>query len=131
MTANERIVLFDGVCNLCNGWVRFILRHDRHRRFKLAPLQSPAGEALLERHRLGNADSIVLIEDGAAFARSSAVVRILRRLPFPWNLGWLGWIVPRPLRDAIYSWVGRNRYRWFGRLDRCPVPGSDIADRFL
>ena len=127
------VILFDGVCNLCNGWARFVIRHDRRRCFRLAAMQTPAGAALLERHGLGKrvGESVVLIEEGSAFTRSSAVLRMLRRLPFPWSLAVVGWIVPRPLRDALYDWVAHNRYRWFGRREICMVPNPREADRFL
>ena len=125
----DPIVLFDGVCNLCNGAVRFILARDPRARFRFASLQSEAARRLLG----GDppAETIVLIEAGKTHTRSTAALRIARLLRFPWPL-WYGWIVvPRPLRDGVYDWVARHRYRWFGRRDTCMVPTPELRDRFL
>ncbi|MEE8583248.1 MAG: DCC1-like thiol-disulfide oxidoreductase family protein, partial [Acidobacteriota bacterium] len=111
------IVLFDGVCNMCNWTVQFILRRDRRERFLFAPLQSEKGRELLQRHRLppDQLDSIVLVEAGRAFTSSSAALRIARGLPGLWPLLYGFIAVPRFIRDAVYDWIARNRYRWFGR----------------
>ena len=127
------ILLFDGVCNLCNGLVGFILRNDPRRRFRFASLQSPAGQALLARHGLPTADldSVVLIEGGRAFTRSTAVLRIARRMGYLWPLAFVFILIPRPLRDLCYKWVGKNRYRMFGRREACMLPTPDLKARFL
>jgi predicted DCC family thiol-disulfide oxidoreductase YuxK len=131
--AAQRIVLFDGVCNLCNDTVRFVLARDLEGRFKFAPLQSGAGRALLTKYGL-SADllgTVVLIEDGRAFERSDAALRIAAGLGGAWlALGALR-LVPRPLRDALYDWIARNRYRWFGRREECALPTPDQRHRFL
>lgn len=127
------ILLFDGVCNLCNAWVTFVLRREREARLRFASLQSRTGRALVERFGLDPdaLDSVVLIEDGAAHVRTAAVLRVVRRLKAPWC--WLGAvrICPRPVRDLAYRLVARGRYRVFGRRDSCPAPRPEHQARFL
>lgn len=127
------VVLFDGVCNLCNTTVRFLLRRDRRRVFRFAPLQSTAGRELLERHGLDPEafDSVVLLEGGRPFLKSDAALRMVAHLPGLWP--WLGGlrVVPRPLRDRLYDLVARHRYRWFGRQEVCALPDPEERDRFL
>lgn len=128
------IVLFDGVCNLCNGVVRFTIEHDPDGRFRFAPLQEPAGERLLAEHGIetDRMDTFVLIEDGEAYTRSEAAVRLLQGLGGGWGLlGRVLGLVPRFLRDLGYRLVARSRYRVFGRQDTCMVPGPEVRDRFL
>jgi predicted DCC family thiol-disulfide oxidoreductase YuxK len=134
-TAGVRaVVLFDGVCNLCNSAVWFLIVHDVFRRLRFAPLQSDAGCALLARHGMtaDATDTFVVIERGRALTRSDAALAVTRHLPPPW--GWaalaLRWL-PRGWRDAVYACVARRRYRWFGRRDTCMVPGKDLRDRFI
>ncbi|MFM7321258.1 MAG: thiol-disulfide oxidoreductase DCC family protein [Armatimonadota bacterium] len=126
------IVLFDGVCNLCDAAVRFIHRHDPTGRFRFAALQSPVGRALRERYGLpGTLDSIVLIASDQASARSTAALRIASGLRFPVRLLAAFLIVPASLRDPVYDWIARNRYRWFGRKDVCGLPPAGLRERFL
>lgn len=133
-TAGKGVVLFDGVCNLCNGAVNFIITRDPQARFRFAALQSPVGAALLADHGLavhGEPDTLYLVEGGLLYARSTAALRIARRLRGAWPLLALLLVVPRPVRDAVYSWVARHRYRWFGRADTCRVPTPELKARFL
>ncbi len=132
-SAAETIVLFDGVCNLCNGSVQFLLRRDRRRRFRFAALQSAAGQALLGEYGLPTQSlpTIVVLEGGRARVRSDAALHLARRLPWPWPALAVFRILPRPLRDALYTFVARHRYRWFGRTESCMLPTPDVADRFL
>ncbi|HEV2733553.1 MAG TPA: thiol-disulfide oxidoreductase DCC family protein [Longimicrobiaceae bacterium] len=127
------VVLFDGVCNLCNGSVQFIVRHDPAGRFRFASLQSEAGRALLRRHGLDPEDlfSVILVEDGRAHSRSDAALRIAGGLSGGWRAAGGLRVVPRPLRDLVYGWVARNRYRWFGRRDACMIPTPELRGRFL
>jgi predicted DCC family thiol-disulfide oxidoreductase YuxK len=127
------VVLFDGVCNLCNGSVQFIIRHDPAGRFRFASLQSEAGQALLRRHGLDPEDlfSVILVEDGRAHSRSDAALRIAAGLSGGWRAAGALRVVPRPLRDLVYGWVARNRYRWFGRQDACMIPTPELRGRFL
>jgi predicted DCC family thiol-disulfide oxidoreductase YuxK len=127
------VVLFDGVCNLCNGAVRFVVRHDRRGRFRFASLQSEAGQALLRRHGLDPADlfSVVLVDGGRVTTRSDAALDVARGLGGAWRAAGLLRAVPRPVRDRVYDWVARNRYRWFGRRDACMLPSPELRARFL
>jgi len=127
------VVLFDGVCNLCNGFVRFVIARDTRTRFAFASLQSEAAARLLARTPLADhaGETIVLLDKDRAFTKSAAALRIARDLTFPWNLAYAFVAVPRPLRDWIYDLVARNRYRWFGKQDVCMVPTPELRRRFL
>jgi predicted DCC family thiol-disulfide oxidoreductase YuxK len=127
------VILFDGVCNLCNGFVQFVIARDSAARFRFASLQSNAASKLLDRHRVTTLlpDSIVLVEDDRVFTRSSAALRIAGGLGFPWSLAYAGIAVPKPLRDALYDLVARHRYRWFGKRDVCMIPTPELRARFL
>lgn len=123
------IILFDGVCNLCNGAVRFVIDHDPDAHFAFAPLQSEAAAALQgpEDRKLG---SIVLLEHGQRFTHSTAALRVARRLRGVWPL-YAFILVPGPLRDRVYTWIAGNRYRWFGKTDACRLPTPELKRRFL
>jgi len=127
------VILFDGVCNLCNGAVNFVIDHDDAAYFKLAALQSEEAKPLLQRHGLvaEALDSIVLIENGRFYRRSGAVLRIAARLGAPWSWARALLAVPRPLRDAVYDWVASRRDDWFGKRDQCRVPTPELQARFL
>lgn len=127
------VILFDGHCALCHGFVRFVLRRDREGVFRFAALESEAGRALRAEHGLppGDSDTVVVIADGRAFLRSDAVVAVAARLAWPWRaLRWTAW-VPRAWREAAYRWVARRRFRWRPRMETCPVPPPAWRDRFL
>lgn len=129
------IVLFDGVCNLCSGSVRFILERDPDAYFRFASIQSDAGVELMRKHDIalpeGDPSSIVVVEDGRAYQRSTAALRIVKHLKMPWKLLYGFVVFPRFLRDAVYDFVARNRYRWFGKKDVCMVPTPELRARFL
>lgn len=127
------VIVFDGVCNLCNAAVDFVIRRDRGRRFLFASNQSEAGRALLESHGLDPADlrTIYLVEDGRVTDRSTAALRIARGLSGPWKLASGFLVVPRPLRDPVYKLIAHNRYRLFGRRETCRLPTADERARFL
>jgi predicted DCC family thiol-disulfide oxidoreductase YuxK len=126
------IVLFDGVCNFCNGAVNFIIRHDPGGRFKFAPLQSTIGEEMRLEFGVGkDVDSIVLIEDREAFTHSDAALRILRGLGGIWSIGYAFMIIPKPIRDRFYRLFARYRYSLFGKREVCMVPTPDVKSRFL
>ncbi len=133
METAHPIVLFDDVCNLCNGSVQLILRHDPAGRFRFASLQSPAGQELLGRLGIdpGAMDSVILVEGDRWFKESDAALRIARRLSGPWKMLWALRVIPRPLRDGLYRLVARNRYRWFGRQETCWLPTPELRERFL
>jgi predicted DCC family thiol-disulfide oxidoreductase YuxK len=127
------ILLFDGECNLCNGSVQWILKHDHKAYFKFASLQSPTGQKYLSAFNLpqGSLDTTVLIDENQVFTYSDAPLQVLRKLGFPWSLCVTLSIVPRFLRDGVYRWVARNRYRWFGKSAQCWLPRPEWKDRFL
>jgi predicted DCC family thiol-disulfide oxidoreductase YuxK len=129
----EAIVLFDGVCNLCNGLVNFVIDRDPRGRMKFAALQSEAGQELLAEHGLSttDVDTMVFIAGGRAYTRSSAALRMFGKLRMPWPLLLPLLVVPPPLRNLVYRFVARNRYRWFGRREECRVPTPELKQRFL
>lgn len=129
---HDRVVLFDGECNLCDATVDRLLRLDRRRRLRFGALQSERGRELLERHG-GSADmeSIVYLRDGELLERSSAALHIARDLGGIPTLAFALVVVPPFIRDRVYDWVARNRYRWFGRRDTCRVPTPGERARFL
>ncbi len=137
--ANGAIVLFDGVCNLCNGAVQFILDRDRAARFRFASLQSERGRAILREHGVplpeGDPDTILLVEEGPGGARvsshSTAALRIARHLSFPWFLGYASIVAPRVVRDVVYRFIAKNRYRWFGKTNECRIPTPELRARML
>jgi predicted DCC family thiol-disulfide oxidoreductase YuxK len=126
-------ILFDGVCNLCERSVLFVIERDRAAYFRLASLQSEAGERIAQQHGIDAAalESIVLIEDGRVWRQSDAALRIARKLDGAWPLLALLQVVPRFIRDRVYARVAANRYRWFGRKDSCMVPTPELRARFL
>lgn len=132
-TAEHPVILFDGVCNLCNGLVRFIIRRDPKGRYRFASLQSDAGRTLLAAHGLADLDldSMALIENGRAHVRSDAALRVFRSLSGLWPVFSIGLILPRFIRDAAYEFIAKRRYRWFGKRDQCMVPTPEQAARFL
>jgi predicted DCC family thiol-disulfide oxidoreductase YuxK len=126
------IVVFDGVCNLCNGLVRFVAANDPAGRFHFATLQSPEGQSLLAATGgAPQADSVVLFDYGRRYERSDAALYLALGLRQPWPLAFAFILIPRALRDAAYEWVARNRYRWFGRQATCPLPSPALRARFL
>lgn len=133
--ATHPVVLFDGVCNLCNSSVQFIIDRDPKGTLRFASLQSEAAAKLLRQHDLtppeGDPDSILLVEDGAVYSHSSAALRIARRLSGVWSVLYVFMLVPRPLRDLVYRFIARNRYRWFGKSEMCRVPTPELRERFL
>ncbi len=132
--ANGRsIVLFDGVCNLCNGAVDFIIRRDRQQKFLFASLQSAQGQQLLNHFQLPakQYESMVLLKKGKLYQRSSAALEIARELPGGWPLLHHFMVVPAKLRDAVYNFIARNRYSFFGKSETCRLPTPEERTRFL
>ncbi len=130
----KAIVLFDGVCNLCSRSVQFIIKHDPGAYFLFASLQSEAGKALLQQYHFpeqASPESLVLIENGRAWRYSGAALRITRKLNSWHRLLYPFIILPAFLRDQVYQWVARNRYRWFGRRESCWLPAPEWEQRFL
>ena len=127
------IVLFDGVCNFCDASVNWIIRRDERGHFRFAALQSDAGTALQERYGTDPTalDTLVLVEDGRVYVKSTAALRIVRRLRSRWRALYALVAVPRPVRDFAYDWFARRRYRWFGKREECMVPSPEVRERFL
>ena len=127
------ILLFDGVCNLCDRSVQFVLDHESAGTFRFASLQSEVAGRLLERCGVADVsmDSVVLVEDGKCHVRSEAAWRVAARLDAPWRWMALGRWVPRGIRDRLYDAVARRRYRWFGTRDECRLPEPGVRERFL
>lgn len=127
------VLLFDGVCNLCNASVQWILKRDHKAQFRFAALQSEFGQQILQKHGLKQEhfDTVVLSVGDQIFLRSDAPLEIVRRLGGFWKLFYLFKVLPRPLRDALYNFVARNRYRWFGQTAECMLPRPEWKGRFL
>ena len=130
---NKSIILFDGVCNLCNNSVKFIIKRDKKKRFLFTSLQSDAARDILLQFQLKNSemDSIILIENGKFYQRSTAILKIIRHLPYPWKLSYGLIVIPRFIRDLMYRIIARKRYKWFGKRDTCIVPTKELKNRFL
>lgn len=127
------VLLFDGVCNLCNGFVQFIVKRDPEAKIHFTSLQSDVAKSILRKHQLPteHLHSVVFVQDGIAHTQSSAGLRVLKTLGFPWSLFYLFIIFPKGLRDAVYDWIAVNRYRWFGKQESCMIPDADLSKRFL
>ena len=127
------LIVFDGVCALCSGFVRFVLRHDKAGRFRFLAAQSDLATTLYRHYGLATDiwETNLLIQDGRLFVRSEAAIEIIRQFGGAWRgIGWLR-LIPRPLRDWFYDRIAGNRYRWFGRHDLCLIPEPGQAERFL
>lgn len=129
---NSHIILFDGLCKLCSGFMQFIYKRDKEAAFKFAWLQDDKSKEILDWLELPgeNFDTIVYIESGRAFFKSTAFLKIVRNLSFPWPILSVGYILPWFLRDMVYDFVAKNRYRWFGKKEACLVPTGKLLKRF-
>lgn len=127
------VVLFDGVCNLCNGSVIFIIRHDAKSKFKFASLQSEYGVEQMDKFNLplSELNSVLLVKDNRLFQKSNAALEIASMLDGIWPILYVFKIVPRFIRDFVYDWIARNRYRWFGKKEACMIPTPDMRARFI
>jgi predicted DCC family thiol-disulfide oxidoreductase YuxK len=132
-TLPENIVIFDGVCNLCEFSVNFILERDTAGQFYFTPAQSPLGASLLKRFGINTSrlDTVVFVRDGLAFTRSAAAIEIASKLDNPWNLLTVFQVVPEPLRDILYDMIAQNRYQLFGKKEACMLPSEALRKRFL
>ncbi|MBN2426425.1 MAG: thiol-disulfide oxidoreductase DCC family protein [Calditrichaceae bacterium] len=127
------VVIFDGICNLCSGFMRFVYKRDKNERFKFAWIQSEQGKALLRRYGISKdkIDTIIYIDHNRVYTKSTAFLRIVKYLNYPWPLLQAGYLIPVYFRDKLYDWVAQNRYRWFGKKDSCIITNGEIGDRFL
>lgn len=125
MADEELVLLFDGVCNVCSGSVAFILKRDREAKFKFAHLQSQYAQDILNKHQINQQDaleSMVFLVNGQPYLKSTAALEIAKRLPMPYPLFAVGYIVPKFIRDKMYEYFGEHRYKWFGKKEACWVP---------
>ncbi|MDX8467675.1 DCC1-like thiol-disulfide oxidoreductase family protein [Mesorhizobium sp. VK23B] len=131
--ADQPLIVFDGVCVFCSGFIQLIVRLDRKKRFRFATAQSPFGEALFREHGLptGNYETNLAIIDGAAFTKLDSFVAVMAALGWPWRAARMLLILPRPLRDWLYDRVARNRYALFGRKDNCEIPSAELRQRLI
>jgi len=128
----EPVILYDGVCNLCNASVRFIMKYEQKPHYRFAPLQGKFATGIRHKYSLPeDADSVVLIENNRVYTASTAALKIARSLKVPWR--WLVFfeVLPVSLRDHFYHWIARNRYRWFGKKEFCEIPAQETAHRFM
>ncbi|GKV68479.1 hypothetical protein NCCP2716_09770 [Sporosarcina sp. NCCP-2716] len=129
----KRVILFDGECNFCDASVQFIIKRDPYEYFQFAALKSETGEQLAKEYGIpGDVDSMVLIENGKTYMKSGAALRIAKKLDGLWHLAFLFILVPAPIRDAVYDFVARNRYKWFGKKEEaCMLPSPAERKRFI
>jgi len=131
---NTSIILFDGVCNLCNNSVQFVLKHDKNKNFLFASLQSDAASNILlqlNKKSFKNFDSIVLVENEQLFFKSTGALKIAKNLNGFIKILYVFIIIPKPIRDYLYDFIAKNRYKWFGKKSSCMIPKKEFSDRFL
>jgi len=133
MQSDTAVIFFDGVCNLCNSSVNFIIDRDSNRYFRYSALQSEAGQRFLNKHGLNatDFDSIVLFEDGQIFQKSTAALRIARKLDGLYPIFYAFIVIPVKIRDFFYNLIAKNRYKWFGRRNECRIPTPELKSLFL
>jgi len=131
--ADSYIILFDGVCNLCNSAVTFVIQRDPKNHFLFAPLQSAAGDRLVKQYKIDTTtvDSIILIKNNTAYAKSSAALRIAQSLSGAWPVFSIFLIIPRFIRNWVYDYIAKNRYKWYGKKDACMIPTPELKAKFL
>lgn len=129
----QSVILFDGVCNLCNGFVQFIIKRDQQQKFKFASLQSDFAGKELSKYGLNNQkmNTVFLLENGKIYSRSTAALRILKQLNGLWPMFYVFIIFPAFIRNWIYNLIAKNRYKWFGKQDSCMIPSPELQHRFL
>ncbi|MBV4356945.1 thiol-disulfide oxidoreductase DCC family protein [Pinibacter aurantiacus] len=129
---NNPVILFDGVCNLCNSSVQFVIKRDKQNRFQFASLQSDFGQRILSQHNLSSSDfnSFLLFENDKLFTKSTGALKVLSQLQ-NWRWSTIFLFIPKFIRDAVYSFIARNRYRWFGKREACWVPTPELKAKFL
>lgn len=130
---DKKIILFDGVCNLCNSSITFVIKHDPNDLFRYAPLQSNIGKSLLEKHQIDpeKVDSIILVDQEKAYIKSSAALHIARSLSGAYPLLAIFLIIPAFLRNLVYDYIARNRYKWYGKKESCMIPTPALKAKFL
>lgn len=133
VTANDKVILFDGVCKLCHGWARFLIKYDKKRVFKLATVQSKHGQAILKYfdRSIDEFNTMLLIDGNIAYDKSNAFFQVIKKLPYRFRLIMIFAIIPRPIKDWLYDRIALNRYKLFGQFDHCLLPSPDHKSRFL
>ncbi|MGK0248435.1 MAG: putative DCC family thiol-disulfide oxidoreductase YuxK [Oleispira sp.] len=133
ITRTDRIILFDGVCKLCNAWSNFIIKHDKKHLFKLCSVQSDEGQAILKHFGLATDvyDSMVYVEGDTCYQQSDAFFQVIAKLGYPWQVVLIFRLIPRFIRNWLYDRIAFNRYRLFGQYDYCSLPTADHAARYL
>jgi predicted DCC family thiol-disulfide oxidoreductase YuxK len=131
--SKNHIILFDGVCNLCNSSVQFIIKHDKKDKFRFASLQSDFGKELIKKYQIDTSktDSVIYVYDNKAHTQSMAALKIVRQLNGAWPILYIFIIVPSFIRNWIYNYVAKNRYKWFGKKESCMIPNPELKSRFL
>lgn len=129
----NNVILFDGVCNFCNSSINFVIERDKNKKFKFAPLQSAAGEKIQKQFNIDTTqlESVLLIKDGKILSKSTAALYVAKDLSGMWTLIFGFIIIPPFIRNAVYNYIAKNRYKWFGKMDSCMIPTPDIKSRFL
>lgn len=127
------IILFDGHCNLCNGVVQFVLKHDKNKRFRFGSLQGESGQQLLRQYNMPTQEfnTVIVILNNRIYTHSTAALMLVRNLSGLWPMLYVFILVPVFIRDRIYNWVAQNRYRWFGKKETCWVPRPEYRNRFI
>lgn len=130
---DKPLLFFDGVCNLCSGFVQFVIEHDPEAKFRFASLQSEAGQQVLREMNMSETElsTVVLLKNGKTYTHSDVALEMSRDMGGLWNLFYVFKIIPKPIRDKIYDWVAANRYKWFGEKEACWLPTPELQARFL
>ncbi len=131
---NKKLILFDGVCNLCNGAIQFMIKHDKNDTFRYAALQSDIGKKLIEERNIDTkkVDSIILIEPGVAYYdKSDAALQIGKQLKGYRTISSILYLIPSGLRNIVYDFIARNRYKWYGKKEACMIPTPELKAKFL
>ena len=132
MQSKQPVILFDGVCNLCNGTVDFLLKRDRKKQFRFASLQSETGEFLRYQYQIpDDFDSVILIKLETVYFKSDAFSEIAGMLPYPWKIAVFIKFIPKIIRDKLYDWIAKHRYRWFGKRETCRIPTEKENEFFI
>lgn len=134
LPTNKQLILFDGICNLCNRSVQFVIKHDKHNTFMFAALQGNTGKEIIKTFNIdpSKTDSILLYsKEKGIKVKSSAALLITKNLGFPINILAIFLIVPRGIRNMVYNFIAKNRYKWFGKKDSCMIPTKALQSRFL
>jgi len=127
------IILFDGICNLCNSSIQFIIRHDKKGKFRFASLQSDFGKMQIKKNQIDTSktDSVIYIYNNKAYIQSDAALKIVRQLNSAWPFLYILIVIPKFLRNWIYNYIAKNRYKWFGKKESCMIPNPELKSRFL